>query len=91
MRYETSPGSIHTDNSAGTFSKMSVMGTPLSRAARSNTASVGSPVFKHRNAEPCIKCTEEEEKNKTSEKKESVEQKTNIVGGKPYNSRRMKY
>lgn len=52
MRYETSPGSIHTDSSAGKFSKMSVMGTPLSRAARSNTASIGSPVFKHRNAEP---------------------------------------
>lgn len=53
MRYDTSPGSIQTDSSAGKFSKMSVMGTPLSRAARSNTASIGSPVFRHRNAEPC--------------------------------------
>uniref|UniRef100_A0A336K7Z0 CSON001058 protein n=1 Tax=Culicoides sonorensis TaxID=179676 RepID=A0A336K7Z0_CULSO len=44
IRYETSFGSIQTDNSAGRFSKISVIGTPLSRAARSNTASIGSPV-----------------------------------------------
>lgn len=52
IRYDTSPGSIQTDNSAGKFSKISLIGTPLSRAARSKTASVGSPVFRHRNAEP---------------------------------------
>lgn len=53
MRYDTSPGSTHTANSAGRFSNISVIGTPLSRAARSNTASIGSPVLRHRNAEPC--------------------------------------
>lgn len=52
MRYETSPGSTHTDSSAGRFSKISAMGTPLSRAAISSTTSIGSPVFKHRKAEP---------------------------------------
>lgn len=53
MRYETSPGSTHTDNSAGKFSKISPIGTPLSRAAISSTISIGSPVLRHRNAEPC--------------------------------------
>lgn len=53
MRYETSPGSTHTDNSAGRFSSISLIDMPLSRAARNNTVSIGSPVFKHRNAEPC--------------------------------------
>lgn len=52
IRYETSPGSIQTANSAGKFSKISAIGTPLSRAALSKTASVGSPVFKHLKAEP---------------------------------------
>lgn len=53
MRYDTSPGSTQTANSAGRFSNISVIGTPLSRAARSNTASIGSPVLRHRKAEPC--------------------------------------
>ena len=53
IRYETSPGSTHTDNSAGKFSKISPIGTPLSRAATSSTTSIGSPVLRHRNAEPC--------------------------------------
>lgn len=63
MRYDTSPGSIQTESSAGKFSKISLIGTPLSRAARSRTASVGSPVFKHRNAEPC-NCVEDNEREK---------------------------
>lgn len=53
IRKLTSPGSTQTDNSAGKFSRISPIGTPLSRAATSNTMSVGSEVFRHRNAEPC--------------------------------------
>jgi hypothetical protein len=52
MRYDTSPGSTQTESSAGKFSRISAMGTPLSRAAISNTTSIGSPVFRHRKAEP---------------------------------------
>lgn len=55
MRYETSPGSTQTANSAGKFSRISLIGTPDSRAARPKTESVGSPVFKQRNADPCKK------------------------------------
>lgn len=64
IRYETSPGSTHTDNSAGKFSKISPIGTPLSRAAISNTTSIGSPVLRHRNAEPYRKrSTQKMERN----------------------------
>lgn len=72
MRYETSPGSIQTDNSAGRFSKISLIGTPLSRAARSRTASVGSPVFKHRNAEPCKCQIKKQKKMPLSHNKRSI-------------------
>lgn len=53
MRKLTSPGSTQTDSSAGKLSKISPIGTPLSRAATSNTISVGSDVFRQRYAEPC--------------------------------------